>query len=80
MHKRLWNRAFSIDIFATDTRFFGDDLYSDNYQEFDISFGPSRSGDKLTPNLASHPMGVGIKYLTGDGEIDGFELSFGYRS
>ena len=79
LQKRLWNRAFSIDLFATDTRFFGDQLYSDHYQEFGISFGPSRSADKLAPNLASHPMGFGIKYLTGDGDIEGFELNFGYR-
>jgi len=77
--KRIWGRDFSLDFYITDTRFFGDALYSDNYQEIGISFGPMRSADKLAPNLSSHPFGIGIKYINGDGDVDGFELNFGYR-
>ena len=77
--KRIWGRDFSLDIYVTDTRFFGDELYSDNYQEIGVTFGPMRSGDKLAPNTSSHPFGIGLKYVTGDGDIDGFELNFGYR-
>lgn len=75
----LWGQQLSFDLFVADTRFFGDALYCDNYQEYGISIGPLRSADKLAPNLASHPFGVGLKYTTGKGSIDGFELNFGYR-
>lgn len=79
LQQRVWGRDFSLDIYVTDTRFFGDALYSDNYQEIGVSFGPMRSADKLAPNLASHPIGLGIKYIQGEGDIQGVELSFGYR-
>lgn len=75
----LWGREFSVDLYLTDTRFFGDALYSDNFQEIGISLGPRRSADKLAPNLSSHPIGLGLKYLFGEGDIDGFEMNFGYR-
>lgn len=71
-------KAFSLDAFVTDTRFFGDALYSDNYQEIGISFGPRRNVNKLAPNTSSHPIGIGLKYVRGDGDIDGAELTFGY--
>lgn len=77
--KQIWGRAFSLDMYVTDTRFFGDAIYSDNFQEIGISAGPRRSADKLKPNLASHPIGVGVKYIRGARDIQGFELSFGYR-
>lgn len=76
---QLWGQTLSLDIYAIDTRFFGDALYSDNYQEFGIDIGPLRSSDKLQPNVASHPFGIGIKYITGEGDVDGLELSVGYR-
>jgi hypothetical protein len=77
--KRIWGRDFSLDVYVTDTRFFGDALYSDNYQELGVTFGPMRSADKLEPNLSSQPFGLGLKYVRGDGDIDGVELNFGYR-
>ena len=75
----LWGRDFSVDLYVTDTRFYGDALYSDNYQEIGLSLGPRRSADKLAPNFSSHPIGLGIKYVRGEGDIDGFEMNFGYR-
>jgi hypothetical protein len=79
LQQPIWGRNFSIDAYVTDTRFFGDALYSDNYQEVGITFGPMRSADKLEPNLSSHPIGIGIKYVQGGGDAKGFELTFGYR-
>ena len=79
LQKQFWGREFSIDVFAIGTWFFGDALYNDNYQEYGISIGPRRSADKRAPNLASHPFGIGLKYIHGEGNIDGFELNFGYR-
>jgi hypothetical protein len=76
---QIWGRQFSVDIYVTDTRFYGDDVYSDNYQEIGVSVGPMRSADKLAPNIASHPIGVGLKYIQGAGDIQGVELNFGYR-
>lgn len=77
--KPIWGREFSLDVFVIGTWFFGDALYTNNYQEVGISIGPRRSADKRAPNLASHPFGVGLKYIFGEGDIDGFELNFGYR-
>lgn len=79
MQRRFFNRKFSIDIFATDTSFFGDALYSRNCQEFGITFGPSRATEKQEANQSSHPFGLGFKYLMGDGDIEGLEMNFGYR-
>ncbi len=36
LETRVWGRDFSVDIYVTDTRFFGDALYSDNYQEVGV--------------------------------------------
>lgn len=79
LQKSFWNREFSVDFFVTDTRFFGDALYSEYYQEIGISIGPMRSRSKMEPNVSSHPFGLGIKYTTGDGDVEGFELNFAYR-
>lgn len=79
LQKRWWGREFSLDFFVTGTWFFGDALYTDNYQEIGISIGPRRSADKLSPNLASHPLGLGLKYIHAGSNIDGVELNFGYR-
>jgi len=69
----------SLDVFVIGTWFFGDALYNDNYQEIGFSIGPRRSSDRLAPNLASHPFGLGLKYIQGEGDIDGVELNIGYR-
>jgi hypothetical protein len=79
IQRRFWNRKFTIDLFATDTSFFGDALYSRNYQEFGITFGPARATEKQDVNQSSHPFGLGFKYMIGDGDIKGLELNFGYR-
>jgi hypothetical protein len=79
LQQRFGGREFSLDFFVTGTWFFGDALYNDNYQEIGISIGPRRSVDKLAPNLASHPFGLGLKYIHGKGGIEGFEFNFGYR-
>jgi hypothetical protein len=79
LQKRFWGRDFSLDFYVTDTRFFGDEVYSDNFQEIGFSFGPRHSANKLKPNTSSQPIGIGIKYLRGDGDIEGLQLSFGYR-
>ncbi|HYN77126.1 MAG TPA: hypothetical protein VES73_04965 [Lamprocystis sp. (in: g-proteobacteria)] len=79
LQKRWWGREFSLDVFVTGTWFFGDALYTDNYQEIGISIGPRRSADKRSPNLGSHPFGLGLKYIHAGSNIDGVELNFGYR-
>ena len=79
LQQQYWGREFSLDFFVIGTWFFGDALYSTNYQEIGISIGPRRSADKREPNLASHPFGIGLKYTRGDGNVNGVELTFGYR-
>lgn len=79
LQKNYWGREFSVDVYVTGTWFFGDAVYSSHYQEVGITIGPRRSADKREPNLASHPFGIGLKYVFGQGDIDGVELNFGYR-
>lgn len=79
LQKNYWGREFSVDFYVIGTWFFGDALYSSAYQEVGFSIGPRRSADKREPNLSSHPFGIGLKYLFGQGDIDGLELTFGYR-
>jgi len=79
LQQRYWDRELSVDFFVTGTWYFGDELYSDNYEEVGVSIGPRRSADKREPNLASHPFGIGLKYIRGRGDISGVELNFGYR-
>jgi hypothetical protein len=79
LQQRPWGRELSIDFFVTGTWFFGDALYTNNYQEIGFSIGPRRAADKRKPNLSSHPFGIGVKYTRGEGDVSGFEVNFGYR-
>ena len=79
LQQRHLGREFSIDFFVTGTWFFGDALYTNNYQEIGFSIGPRRSADKREPNLSSHPFGIGVKYTRGEGDVSGVEVNFGYR-
>ena len=38
-----------------------------------------RATDKLSPGQSSHPIGIGIECVNGEGNVDGYELTFGYR-
>lgn len=58
-----------------DTRFYGDDLYSMNWQEYGVAVGTQvRSGQ-----FFSEQMNLGLTYTHGENEVRGVKLNFGYR-
>ena len=66
-------RKLITEVWATNTRFFGSDLYSEYYDEFGVSFGFTKSGERSIENR----LRAGISYLTGDG-VEGWRINFGY--
>jgi hypothetical protein len=79
MRRKLSGMQISTDVFVVDTRFSGDELFVDNYQEIGITLGPARSADKLNPHVANNPIGIGLKYTHAPQDVSAFEVTFGYR-
>ncbi len=63
----------ATEVWATDTRFTGDALYSEYQHEFGVSFGLAKS-DKFT---ILHHLRAGVSYMTGD-NVSGYALRLGY--
>jgi hypothetical protein len=61
-----------LQLFVTDTRFWGSKLYEDNMQEVGLSFGTTRASP-----VGEH-LKVGVSYLHGR-RSNGFTLNFGFR-
>lgn len=76
---RFLGREWSLDLFATGTWLFGDDLYTQDYLEVGFALGPRRSSNRRAPNVASNAIGIGLKYTYAGSDFDGVELNFGYR-
>ena len=38
-----------------------------------------RATDKLSPSQSNYLIGIGMKCVNGEGNVDGYELTFGYR-
>lgn len=68
------DRDLAVEYWVTDTRFFGDKLYSEYYDEVGISIGLAKRADGDLDNY----LRAGISYLWGDGDVSGFKLNFGY--
>ena len=64
----------ATEVWATDTRFTGDALYSEYQHEFGVSFGLAKS-DEFT--IRNH-LRAGVSYMTGD-KVQGWALRLGYR-
>lgn len=58
-----------------DTRFYGDELYSMNWQEYGISVGTRVSSGQYF----SEQMNLGLTYTNGENDVRGVRLNFGYR-
>lgn len=58
-----------------DTRFFGDELYSMNWQEYGVSVGTRVSSGQYY----SEQMNLGMTYTHGENEVRGVKINFGYR-
>jgi hypothetical protein len=64
-------RKLHFETSVVDTRFFGTDLYADNYQELRFSLGTSRSAKATSVFRA----GLALVHMKSD---NGFKLEFGY--
>lgn len=64
-----------LQMFLIDTRYTGDELFTEHYNELGLSIG-LRQGEE--GSLANH-IKLGLTYLTASEDIDGFKVNFGYR-
>lgn len=65
-HWRAW---------VIDTRFYGDELYSMNWQEYGVSVGTRVSSGQYF----KEQMNLGLTYTHGENEVRGIKLNFGYK-
>lgn len=63
----------NIQTYLTDTRFFGDKLYAEHYNEVGIYVAPE---DKTGINKY---LGINASYLFGNNDISGFSVSLSYN-
>ncbi len=62
----------SFEFFILDTRYFGDELYAEQYNEIGFSIGPGKS--------TNSSFKLGLTYLfASDGDIDSIKLNTGYK-
>jgi hypothetical protein len=67
-------RQVSGSVFVVDTRFTGDALYVNSYQEYGAYLS---LGDPIRQPGQPTPMRVGFTFLNGDNGYQGFSLNFG---
>ncbi|TCK60033.1 hypothetical protein [Seleniivibrio woodruffii] len=73
-------KTTSLELFVTDTRYFGSDLYIDQYNEIGFSYGFTKvtvkeKGGKTKGYLSS--LRGGVTYMTAD-DADGFTFNLGW--
>lgn len=73
-------KTTSLDLFVTDTRYFGSDLYIEQYNELGFSYGFLKSTVKekngKTKSYITN-LRAGLTYMTAD-NADGFTVNFGW--
>ena len=69
----LWGRKLATEFWAVDTRFFGDELYSEYNDEFGISLGTVKTEGYSIENY----LRAGVSYMTGD-NVKGWRLGLGW--
>ena len=71
----LLAKSLVLEYFINDTRFFGDDLYSERYDEIGVNLGKLWSdGTRVTSFLKG-----GLSYTTGERDMDVIRLSLAYK-
>lgn len=71
----LLAKSLVLEYFINDTRFFGDDLYSERYDEIGVNLGKLWSdGTRVTSFLKG-----GLSYTTGERDVDVIRLSLAYK-
>lgn len=71
--KTLFSIPVNIKGYFTDTRFFGDALYSERYDEIGIFFSPAKK------RLLGKSQGINISYLFAENDITGFNFAYSYK-
>ena len=69
----MWGRKLATELWITDTRFFGDELYSEYNDEFGISLGTVKTEGFSIENY----LRAGVSYMTGD-NVKGWRFNLGY--
>lgn len=70
-----WNTNFNLKAYITDTEFFGDQLFAEQYNEIGIAFNVVEDGSLIDD------LGINVSYLfssTGD-DVEGFNINLGYE-
>ena len=68
----MWGRKVATEVWVTDTRFFGSDLYSEYNDEFGISFGLAKTERRSIENY----LRAGVSWMTGD-NVEGWLFNLG---
>ncbi|OQY48632.1 MAG: hypothetical protein B6247_24850 [Candidatus Parabeggiatoa sp. nov. 2] len=74
--KKMMGQELSVKTFVVDTRFLGDELFIEKYQEIGFSIGPRLKKGKAN---FSNNIGIGIQYLRAEGGDHAFSLNFGFE-
>ena len=69
----MWGRKLATEVWVVDTRFFGDELYSEYNDEFGISLGTVKTEGYSVENY----LRAGVSYMTGD-NVEGWRFNLGY--
>ena len=74
---RIWKDS-ALELFAIDTRYFGTELYIDQYNEFGFSFGRSKEDEGGLLSSLVNELRLGVTYLKAD-DSEGFTFNLGYK-
>lgn len=67
---RMWWSELQMAVTVSDTRFFGDELFMDNYQEVGLELKTARDFGRLQYDTVS----IGVSYLYGEEDYQGFRV------
>jgi len=74
---KFMGQNLSFETFVVDTRFSGDELFIEKYQEIGFSIGPKLEKGKVA--FSNQKIGIGIQYLRAEGGDHAFSFNFGYE-
>lgn len=74
-------KGTSIELFVIDTRYFGSELYVDQYNEVGISYGITKLSQKVKGEKVKNVMRkarIGFTYLFSGEDVSGYSVNFGF--
>jgi hypothetical protein len=75
--RKFMGQELSFETFVVDTRFSGDALFIEKYQEIGFSIGPKLTKGKAT--FSNQQIGIGVQFLRAESGDHAFNLNFGYE-